>query len=182
MIKKLVGVFVCLMMLGSACVVLAGGPVVTQAPICYPPKAPCGPGGVPGVPGAPGAGAQYWGDAPFPGLCGGVVALPFLVVGSLLGGNTAGPYGPAPYGPGPYVQGQVQCGPPPQACGPAAPISYNCPPPAYAPRGCAPAPPQACGPYGGQYAGGSSFLGGLPCLELCSSLLGSVSGGMNFLY
>jgi hypothetical protein len=99
----------------------------------------------------------YWGDAPFPGLCGGVVALPFLVVGSLLGGNTTGPYGPVP-APG------YNCAPPP------------CPPAPYA----APVNP----PYGPGYPGGYSavpvnngILGGLPCFDICNGLLGTVTNG-----
>lgn len=149
MVKRVFCLLVCVVMLASTSLALAGG-----APVYAQPPAPCGPNQY-----APqGNPCAYWGDAPFPGLCGGVVALPFLVVGSLLGGNTVGPYGPAPAAAG------YKCGPPPMPprpmAGPMAP---------------------ACGPgYGPQasFMGGGSMLGGLPCLELCTGLLGSLTGGM----
>jgi hypothetical protein len=151
MVKKVLNVLICIMMLASASLALAGGPVTG----CAPP--PCGPYQYSGGPyGSPAVASPYWGDAPFPGMCGGVVALPFLVVGSLLGGNTAGPYGPPP-GPG------INCAPRP--CPPGA--TYG------------PPPVPGCGPA---YGAGGSLLGGLPCLELCSSILGSIGGGAGFLY
>jgi hypothetical protein len=151
MVNKILSIFVCIMMLGTASLAIAGGPVAG----CAPP--PCGPYPSSATPyGPPGPSSAYWGDAPFPGLCGGVVALPFLVVGSLLGGNTAGPYGPPP-GPG------YNYGPPPGAPGKI-----------YGPPVAA-----GCGPG---YGAGGSILGGLPCLELCSSILGSIGGGAGFLY
>jgi hypothetical protein len=146
MVKKILSVFVCIMMLGSASLAFAGGTVAGSAPP---------------------ASSAYWGDAPFPGMCGGVVALPFLVVGSLLGGNTAGPYGPPP-GPG------YNYGPPP---GPG----YNCAPPP-CPPGKIYGPPAAAGCGPGYGAAGGSMFGGIPCLELCSSILGSIGGGVGFLY
>jgi hypothetical protein len=155
MVNKILSIFVCIMMLGTASLAFAGGPVAG----CAPP--PCGPYPYSAKPyGPPPVASPYWGDAPFPGLCGGVVALPFLVVGSLLGGNTAGPYGPPP-GPG-----------------------YNCAPPP-CPPGKVYGPPVAagCGPgYGAGYGAGGSMFGGIPCLELCSSILGSIGGGAGFLY
>jgi hypothetical protein len=151
MVKKILSVFVCIMMLGMASLAFAGGPVAG----CAPP--PCGPYPYSAKPyGPPPVASPYWGDAPFPGLCGGVVALPFLVVGSLLGGNTAGPYGPPP-GPG------YNYGPPPGAPGKV-----------YGPPVAA-----GCGPG---YGAGGSIFGGIPCLELCSSILGSIGGGAGFLY
>ncbi len=87
MVKRVVSVFLSIVMLTSASLVFAGGPPAAPVPpACYPAK-PCGPGGPAGAPSA------YWGDAPIPGLCGGIIALPFLVCGSLLGGNTADPMG-----------------------------------------------------------------------------------------
>ena len=148
MVRRVFIVLLSIMMLSFASLALAGGPPVAAAP--YP--APCGPYPVrPYAAGPAGPACAYWGDAPFPGLCGGVVALPFLVVGSLLGGNTMGPCGPA----------QAQCGPRPY------------PAKVYAPGGCAPPP---CGPMG--YGPGSnSLLGSLPCLDLCAGILGGVTGG-----
>lgn len=153
MVKRVFSLILCVMMLSAASLAFAGGaPTVAAAPAapCYPPKA-YAPAGNP---------CAYWGDAPFPGLCGGIVALPFLVVGSLLGGNTVGPYPPVPgpgyrYAPAPY--------PPP--------AKVYAPPPA---PGCAPgyAPPA----YGPSAYGGGGILSGLPCLELCSSLLGMGGG------
>jgi hypothetical protein len=167
MLKKFLGVFLSILMLCSASLVLAGGAPVGP-PVSYPAK-PCGPYGPGGVP------SNYWGDAPFPGICGGCVALPFLVVGSLLGGNAAGPYGPPP---GPGYAAPAPCGPPAPCAPPAA-----CPPPvtkcAPAPAPCGPAP---CGPGYGYGGGGSSIFSGLPCLELCAGLLGGLGGGSGFLY
>ncbi len=141
MLKKLVSVFTCLMLIIAASVAIAGGPPV-------PPQyaQPCAPAPAGGPAAAP---SPYWGDAPFPGLCGGVVALPFLVVGSLLGGNPAGP-------------------PPPPAYGYGAP-----PPPPYpAPYGAKYAPPRAAG---------GSLLGGIPCMEMCTGLMGSITGSQGLL-
>jgi hypothetical protein len=76
---------VCIMMLGSASLACrwAGrrlcppcGPYPYSAKFPWPPPS-----------------SPYWGDA-VSRTFGGVVALPFLVVGSLLGGNTAGPMAP----------------------------------------------------------------------------------------
>jgi hypothetical protein len=147
MVKRVFSIFLCVMMLSTASLALAGGPPAVAAAPCappYPAKA-YGPAGNP---------CAYWGDAPFPGLCGGIVALPFLVVGSLLGGNTVGPYPPVPgpgykYGAAPYPPAKVYPPPAAPACGPG-----------YA--------PPACGPS----AFGGGILTGLPCLDLCSSLLG----------
>lgn len=148
MVKRVFGVITCFVILAMACVAMAGG-AVAPAPVAPCAPAPCGP--------AMGNPCAYWGDAPFPGLCGGVVALPFLVVGSLLGGSSMGPGPapvavPAPYGPRPYY------GPPNApmaACGP-------------------PAPAAPCGPAG--YPSTGLLSGGLPCLELCSSIFGSFTG------
>ena len=87
MFKKTIAFFLCLTLIASVSLVLAGGPPAYYKPY----KGACGPPGC-----APANPCAYWGDAPFPGFCGGVVALPFLVVGSLLGGNPAGPCGPPP--------------------------------------------------------------------------------------
>jgi len=144
MVKRVICLFLSVLMIGAATLAIAGGPPYAPGP--------CGPAG-------PGGGnpCAYWGDAPFPGLCGGVVALPFLVVGSLLGGNTVGPYGPVP-APG------YQCAPPP------------CPPRPYA----GPVNPP-CGPvYGSGYSAvpvGNGILGGLPCLDICNGLLGTITNG-----
>jgi hypothetical protein len=146
MVRRVFSVFVCIMLLASATFALAGGPPVAAAPM-----PPCGPAKGYAPAGNP---CAYWGDAPFPGLCGGVVALPFLVVGSLLGGNTVGPYPPVP---GPAYRGYA-------------------PGVAYAPGrpGC---PPPACGPgYGGAGFASNGILGGLPCLDLCANLLGGMGG------
>jgi hypothetical protein len=155
MVKRVLSVFLCITVLACTSMALAGGaPMAPRVGGCA--GAPYGYGPGPGVPYS-----NYWGDAPFPGLCGGVVALPFLVVGSLLGGNTMAP---PPYGAMPG--GAYNCAPRP------------CPPAPCAPAPCAPAPcgpaPAACGPG---YGGSGGFLGGLPCLELCSGLLGAVTGG-----
>jgi hypothetical protein len=165
MLKKFIGVFLSILMLCSASLALAGGAPVGP-PVSYPAK-PCGPGGPGGVP------SNYWGDAPIPGICGGCIALPFLVVGSLLGGNTAAPYGPPP-GPvaGP-MPGPGYAAPAPYA----QPAPYTCAPPVAK----YPPPPAPCGPgYG--YGDGGSIFSGLPCLELCSGLLGGLGGGSGFLY
>lgn len=153
MVKRVFSLFLCVMMLSTASLAFAGGaPAVAAGPCAppYPTKA-YGPTGNP---------CAYWGDAPFPGLCGGIVALPFLVVGSLLGGNTVGPYPPVPgpgykYGPAPYPPVKAYTPPPAPACGPG----YG---PAY-------------GPLGG------GILSGIPCLELCSSLLG-MGGNVGLFY
>jgi hypothetical protein len=180
MITRLICVFAILLtLIPTASIVSAGGPAVAPCapPVSYPPKT-CGPAAAPPSP-------AYWGDAPFPGLCGGVIALPFLVVGSLLGGNPSGYVGPpgAGYGPG-YAPGAAA------PCGPPAPVSYQCAPP-QAPYQCAPAPIKACpppncvppaGPYGAAAPSSGGILGGLPCLELCTGLLGNITGGMNPLY
>lgn len=147
MAKRVVSCLVSIIMLTSASLVFAGGAVAPA----YPPSA-CAPARPYAGGGNP---CAFWGDAPFPGMCGGVVALPFLVVGSLLGGNTVGPYGPVP---GPYYPGRV-AGPAP--CGPPiAPVARPV---------CGPGP--GAGPFGG------SILGGLPCLELCAGIFGGVTGG-----
>ncbi len=88
----------------SASLAIAGGPVPYGPGACGPAAAPYG------------NPCAYWGDAPFPGFCGGVVALPFLVVGSLLGGNPTGPCGPPPsprYGCVQYPSPNRYYGPPP---------------------------------------------------------------------
>jgi hypothetical protein len=182
MVKKFISVFLSILMLGWASLALAGGPPV-RCPAPYPvaPCTPyqCGPYARAGVP------SNYWGDAPFPGICGGCVALPFLVVGSLLGGNAARPYGPPPtpgYGP------PAPCGAP-APCAP--PVSYTCiqrvakcaPPPAPCAPPCAPAcgPAYGCGSGYGN-GGGMSIFSACPCLQLCAGLLGSIGGGSGFLY
>lgn len=147
MIRKVFGLLICLTLVTSASLALAGGPP--------PPPAGQQPYGVvPGGPGCYGPGGNpcaFWGDAPIPGLCGGVIALPFLVVGSFLGGNTAGPCGPPP-------SPRFNCAPRP------------CPPPA---RGCG---QPAYGPYGG-----GGLLGGIPVFDLTSSLVGGLTGGAGLL-
>ena len=192
MLRKTVTLFMCAIMLATAALAFAGGtPGVPCGPVCYPPRTACAPGAGPNS-------SAYWGDAPFPGLCGGVVALPFLVVGSLLGGNPSGPYGPGPAGGYGYAPQGSACAPMPCAPQPCPPRAYAAPcapqpcgpppcgPAQYAQAPCPPAPP--CAPYAqqgpcGQAAGNSgSIFGGLPCLELCSGLLGNITGGMNLLY
>ncbi len=161
MAKRFLIFIICVAMIASASLALAGGPA--YAPQRY--SKACGP--------AQGGNCAYWGDAPFPGMCGGVVALPFLVVGSLLGGNPVGPNAAVPppgYAPAPYANPRY------------APQPYanpGCAPQAYANPGCA---PQAygCGNQG-SFLGGSMFSG-LPCFELCSSLLGAATGGTGLLY
>jgi hypothetical protein len=155
MVRRILVGLVCVTMLISASLAVAGGP----APGPY--VKPCGPGYGPG-----GNNCAYWGDAPFPGLCGGVVALPFLVVGGLLGGNPSVPVGPPPVAPGyryappPY--------PPPQKYGqPAYPPRYG---PAYG--------------YGAR-RGGMIFTGGvfedMPIMGIASQLLGGLTGGLGIL-
>lgn len=149
MVKRVFPVFTCFLMLAMASGAIAGG-AVAPAPVG---PVPCGPAPYGPAMGNP---CAFWGDAPFPGLCGGVVALPFLVVGSLLGGSTTGTppvaMGPAPYGPRP---GMAQ----------RAPVAPYGPPP------CAPGPAAY---------GSTGLLGGIPCLELCSSILGSFPGVAGF--
>ena len=152
MVRRVFIVSLSIMMLSFTSLALAGGPPMAAAPYA----APCGP--YPVKPYAAGPACAYWGDAPFPGLCGGVVALPFLVVGSLLGGNTMGPCGPAP----------APCGPRPY------------PAKVYAPAGCAPPP---CGPMGyGPGPGSDTIFGSLPCFDLAAGLLGGVTGGPSLLW
>jgi hypothetical protein len=150
MVRRVFIVSLSIMMLSFTSLALAGGPPVAAAPYA----APCGP--YPAKPYAAGPACAYWGDAPFPGMCGGIVALPFLVVGSLLGGNTMGPCGPAaaPYGPRPY------------------------PAKVYAPGAYAP-PPGGPTAYG---FGGDTIFSSLPCLELCGGLLGGVTGSPSLLW
>ena len=154
MVKRILIFSLCLTTLMMASLALAGGkgaPVVCAPQPCAPAVA-CGP--------TVGPNPAFWGDAPFPGICGGVVALPFLVVGSLLGGNTVAP-------PAAPMYGQ----PVPRGFAPV-PMAPN-----YAPPVCGPVP-VGCGPapYGAGAMGGGLF-GGLPCLELCSGILGGLSGG-----
>jgi hypothetical protein len=158
MVKKVLSILLSLMMLIGASLVAAGGAPV--APGCGPyASGPVGPYGPVSQPYS-----NYWGDAPFPGLCGGVVALPFLVVGSLLGGNTVAP---PPY-PGPGMVG-YNCAPRP--CPPAPCAPYPQPLPRPYSVSCAPAPP--CGtPFNG-----GVFSSGLPCIDVCAGLLGAVTGG-----
>jgi hypothetical protein len=164
MVKKVLSILLCLTMLVGTSLVVAGGAPVAPA---------CGPYAGGQYAAVPPPYSNYWGDAPFPGLCGGVVALPFLVVGSLLGGNTVAP--------------------PPYAAGPMG-AGYNCAPRPCAPAACAPAPcaPMArpiarpyaapCGTgVGYQGAFGGSVIGGLPCLDVCAGLLGAVTGGVGLM-
>ena len=136
MVKRVLTTALCALMVTATSLAFAGGAVYGPAPC--PPAA----GGNP---------CAYWGDAPFPGMCGGVVALPFLVVGSLLGGNTVGPYGPAP-APG-----------------------YAAAPPPYPPQRPY-APPYGAAPYNAPYASNGP-LGGLPCFDMLSGLFGSLASG-----
>lgn len=144
MAKRLFIFIICVAMIASASLAMAGGPAYAKAQARYSKGY-----------GAPQQNCAYWGDAPFPGMCGGVVALPFLVVGSLLGGNPVGPCGPAPATPPRYMPGP--------APGP------------YANTGCG---PQG---YAGSYQNGS-MLAGLPCFDLCNSLMGAATGGTGLLY
>jgi hypothetical protein len=143
MVRKTISLLVCITMIMSVAVAYAGGPPAVRG------QGPCGPG--------PAANCSYWGDAPFPGLCGGMVALPFLVVGSLLGGNTAGPCGPPP-------SPATGCAPPPP---PPRPMAQAQPAPnmAYAP------PAQSGG-----------MLTGLGCVGVCTDLISSITGGSSLLY
>jgi hypothetical protein len=144
MVKKILSIFICFAILVSASVALAGGPAGYAKygqKGCYGPR-----GGNP---------CAFWGDAPFPGLCGGVIGLPFLVVGTLLGGNPTG-----------------VCGPPPS-------LKYQC-----APRPYPPAryymPPR----YGARYAPhpmARSILGDFPPVELATGLIGGITGGAGLL-
>jgi hypothetical protein len=159
MVRRVFIISLSIVMLSFTALALAGGPPMAAAP-CFPP--PCGP--YPVKPYAAGPACAYWGDAPFPGLCGGIVALPFLVVGSLLGGNTMGPCGAPPVA--------AQCGPRPY------------PAKVYAPAPCGPPPcgPPPCGPTAYGFGGGDSIFSSLPCLELCSGLLGGFTGGPSLLW
>ncbi|MDQ7782146.1 MAG: hypothetical protein RDU20_04655 [Desulfomonilaceae bacterium] len=147
MVKRVICLFLSILMVSAAALAMAGGPQYAPGG-CPPGSVPPGPGG--------GNPCAYWGDAPFPGLCGGVVALPFLVVGSLLGGNTVGPYGPVP------------------------PPGYQYAPPPGPPQGY---PGPMSPPYGPAYGGYSALpinngiLGGLPGFDICSSLFGTLANG-----
>lgn len=147
MIRRIFGLFICVVMFASATMALAGGAV---APAPAPVAAPyCGP-----AYGRAGNPCAFWGDAPFPGLCGGVVALPFLVVGTILGGNPIGPTGPAPiprYGCAPR---------------PLAPMPYGR-------YGAAPGYPPT---YANQ-----GMLGGLPGIDIASGLFNSITGGQGLM-
>jgi hypothetical protein len=168
--KKVLSILLSLMMLIGASLVVAGGAPV--APGCGPyAGGPCASGPYAGGPYGSVAPpySNYWGDAPFPGLCGGVVALPFLVVGSLLGGNTVAP---PPYA-APGVVG-YNCAPRPCPPSPCAPM----PQPMPRPYSVSCAPTYGCAPGGG--SGGGSVLG-LPCLDVCAGLLGAVTGGVGLM-
>lgn len=146
MVKRVLSIVLCTLIVAASSLALAGGAAYGPPPG----PAPCPPAVAGGNP------CAYWGDAPFPGMCGGVVALPFLVVGSLLGGNTVGPYGPVP-GPG------YACAPPPVSktvCGPVNP----------------PGGPVYGTPYGGSFVSNGP-LGGLPCFDMISGLFGSLAYG-----
>jgi len=145
MIRRIFGLFICVVVLASATLALAGGPVA-PAPAA---AAPCGP-----AYGRAGNPCAFWGDAPFPGLCGGVVALPFLVVGTILGGNPMGPCAPAP-------MPRYGCAP-----GPVAPVPYGR-------YGAAPGYPPT---YANQ-----GILGGLPGIDIASGLLSGITGGQGLL-
>lgn len=203
MLRKIVCMFIAVIFVTGGALALASGPVSFS---CAP--APCAPRTY--APGVPGNQSAYWGDAPLPGLCGGIVALPFLIVGSLLGGNTTGNVAPrfaqAGFSPScapapAYNCRPVACAPQapiycaPMPCPPMAPV--NCAPPcppapiSYAPMPCPPAPVKCAVPYPGgvvysgvpQFAApavqNQSILSGLPCLDLCSGLLGNLTGGAN---
>jgi hypothetical protein len=151
MIKNVFSVVACLVIVASGSLVMAGGavgqPMGAQPcpPQCGPMyRPPIGPGGNP---------CAFWGDAPFPGICGGIVALPFLVVGTLLGGNPLGPCAPAP---------------------------YNCAPRRAVLPGYYAAPPR-CGPGYPPNFMANSILGGFPPAELASGLVGSITGGAGLL-
>lgn len=166
MSKNWVVVFITIIMMVVGSIATAGGPCyrVPQATQ----GAPCG---------APMVGPQsnYWGDAPLPGLCGGIIALPFLVCGSLLGGNAGGPCGPPPCGPVPRYAPAQQCAPvqyaPPAQCGP--PVQY-------APPSCAPPVPQYGPQYRPQYGPPPAGYGyappggptGIPCIDMLAGFFG----------
>lgn len=168
MVKRVFTIFLSIMLLSSFSLVLAGGAPKAVAPAPY--AVPCPPGQA--YPTGPDC--AFWGDAPFPGLCGGVVALPFLVVGSLLGGNTMGP-----------------CGYPPAPAAQCAPRPY--PPKVYAPPAAAPCGPAPYGygpgPYGPMSSAGygpgaydGTLFNAAPVFELASGLLGGVTGGPSLLW
>lgn len=146
MIRRIFGVLLCVAVLASASLALAGG-AVTAAP---PYGQPCGP-----AYGRGGNPCAFWGDAPFPGLCGGVVALPFLVVGTILGGN--------PMAPG---------SPPPMVRPNCAPRPYG-PAPYYGRYGYAPGYQQT------PFANG--ILGNLPGMDVATGLISGVTGGQGLL-
>ncbi|MEI7449169.1 MAG: hypothetical protein WCJ75_06060 [Desulfomonile sp.] len=163
MVKRVVSLILFITMLASVSLALAGG---AAAPVAYP-SAPCAPRPY----AAAGNPCAYWGDAPFPGMCGGVVALPFLVVGSLLGGNTVGPYGPVP---GPNYGGPV---PGPNYGGPVPGPNYG--PRLNVPQAYgAPIARPVCGPAAAGPFVGNSIFSGLPCLDLCAGIFGSFTGGV----
>lgn len=149
MVKRVLTTALCALMVAASSLAFAGGAVYGPAP-CPPAAGPAG-----------GNPCAYWGDAPFPGMCGGVVALPFLVVGSLLGGNTVGPYGPVP-APG-------------YAAAPPAP-GYAAAPPPYPPAKPIYAPGYGPAPYNASVVGNGP-LGGLPCFDMLSGLFGSLAYG-----
>jgi hypothetical protein len=156
--RKLLSMLVGLSMVIACGPAFAGGPVPSAGPApqpCAPPPAPCGPGYA-----APGGNpCAFWGDAPFPGLCGGIVALPFLVVGTILGGNPLGPHAPV---------GVAPCAPPRAAMGPAA---RYCPPAPYV-NGYPPRPTSFLS---------NGILGTLPPVDLASGLIGNITGGPGLL-
>lgn len=158
--KKVFSLLLCVALIGTAFIAVAGGPPAPPRPYGQ----PCA------QPGPQGPQCAYWGDAPFPGMCGGVVALPFLVVGSLLGGNPTGPCG-APPAP------QYGCAQPP-----APPVQgYAAVPPPYPPA----RPPYAAAtPPAGYYANPAQagLLAGVPGIGLCTDLISSVTGGAGILY
>jgi hypothetical protein len=140
MIRRILCLTLCIAVLAAASLAFAGGPAYGPRP--YAKQCAPGYGGNP---------CAFWGDAPFPGLCGGIVGLPFLVVGTLLGGNPVGP-----------------CGPPPN-------LKYGCAPGPYPPRRYG-MPPR----YGAGYAPNPmmrSVLGGLPPVELATGLISGITGG-----
>lgn len=156
MIKKLMCLITGLSMILVYAPAFAGGPAPFAGPApqpCVPAQpAPCGPGYA-----APGGNpCAFWGDAPFPGLCGGIVALPFLVVGTILGGNPLGPNAPV---------GMAPCGPLRVGPGPAGARYY---PPAPCAGGYPPAPRSFLS---------NGILGNLPGLDVASGLIGTVTGG-----
>lgn len=156
MLRKIIGLFICVTLFTGASLALAGG----APPAVRPYAAPCPP-----AYGAGGNPCAFWGDAPIPGLCGGVIALPFLVVGTLLGGNPTGP------------------------CGPSPSVRYNCAPPPYPPQKYygPPAgyyggrPPGYYGPAYGPYGYGGPTVGGIPAFDIVSGLVGGITGGAGLL-